>query len=396
MAKFLFIVPPFYGHITATLSIGAELIQRGHEVNWVGIKPIENGYVPRGGTFIVPHKEIEPHLEEIDRILRIQDCGTSVLGVKAFDFEMEETAIPFARIMYDGVMRVIDEVRPDAIIHDESALIGSICADLKGLPYATSITVPPGFFVPEILFPESKKILFERMLAFQREFGINHDRLLLNSSKLVLSYTSKELLLPIYANAPFPTQFQFVGATVEGRTTSIDFDWDKFDSTENPKVYVSIGTVLNEIKHSFFSKVVEAFKGKPLTVIVNTDLTLFDNWPSNFIIQAVCPQLEIISKVDLVITHGGFNTVNECLFFNKPMIVMPLAWDQFGNAEMVVRNGCGVKLKYKRLRSNDLYEATELLLKDVTYRIRAEYIGETIRSGGGTKKAAELIETLLK
>ena len=128
---------------------------------------------------------------------------------------------------------------------------------------------------------------------------------------------------------------------------------------------------------------------------MNTDPELFEQWPDNFIVQRVCPQLEILSKVDLVVTHAGFNTVNEALFFDLPMIALPLAWDQDFNADLIEFHECGKKLRYRRLHATSLIDSVNEILTTPKYRENAARLGRILRDNGGTKRAADLIEKLM-
>jgi MGT family glycosyltransferase len=166
-------------------------------------------------------------------------------------------------------------------------------------------------------------------------------------------------------------------------------------NTEWPTIYVSIGTVLDDIRTTIFGKIIAALGDQPINVIANTSPAIFEQWPSNFVVQSVCPQLDIIKNVDLVITHGGFNTINESLFFNKPLIVLPLAWDQSPNANLVVQNGCGLKFRYKRLVANDFAAAVFEALSSSELKANAARLGESLRSLGGTHRAASLIEKII-
>jgi UDP:flavonoid glycosyltransferase YjiC (YdhE family) len=98
--------------------------------------------------------------------------------------------------------------------------------------------------------------------------------------------------------------------------------------------------------------------------------------------------------MDVVIYHGGFNTVNETLLHGIPMIIIPMAFDQFHIASLVVNAGCGVRLKYKRLKSEDLKTALQEVLQNPNYKRAARIIGQTLKSAGGTDKAADYLENL--
>ncbi len=104
------------------------------------------------------------------------------------------------------------------------------------------------------------------------------------------------------------------------------------------------------------------------------------------------PQTSIIPEVDLVITHGGNNTVTESLHFGKPMVVLPLFWDQYDNAQRMHELGYGVRLATYDFSDDELTGAVDGLLADETLRSDLDVLGERIRDQEGTRVAADLIE----
>ena len=106
------------------------------------------------------------------------------------------------------------------------------------------------------------------------------------------------------------------------------------------------------------------------------------------------PQTSILPQVDLVITHGGNNTVTESLYFGKPMVVLPLFWDQYDNAQRMDDTGFGVRLDTYGHTRGQLTGAIERLLADETLRARLAAVSSRLRSTPGTERAAALIEQL--
>ncbi|MFI6810843.1 nucleotide disphospho-sugar-binding domain-containing protein [Nonomuraea sp. NPDC050328] len=112
-------------------------------------------------------------------------------------------------------------------------------------------------------------------------------------------------------------------------------------------------------------------------------------WGAEFV-----PQTKIIPLADLVITHGGNNTTTEAMHFGKPMILLPLFWDQYDNAQRVDELGFGVRLSTYAFADDELTGAVERLIGDTELRGRLAAIGEEIRRRDGLRKAADLIEQL--
>jgi UDP:flavonoid glycosyltransferase YjiC (YdhE family) len=112
-------------------------------------------------------------------------------------------------------------------------------------------------------------------------------------------------------------------------------------------------------------------------------------WGAEFL-----PQTSIIPQVDLVITHGGNNTTTEAMHFGKPMVLLPLFWDQYDNAQRVDEQGFGVRLPTYGFTDDQLHGAIERLLADPALAARLAQASARIRAADGAGLAADLIEEL--
>jgi MGT family glycosyltransferase len=117
-------------------------------------------------------------------------------------------------------------------------------------------------------------------------------------------------------------------------------------------------------------------------------LRLADNmWGQEFV-----PQPSILPSVDLVVTHGGNNTVTECLHHGRPMVVLPLFWDQYDNAQRMDELGLGVRLATYEFEPGELLRAIDRLVADAEASARLAAMSGRLQAGPGTVRAADLIE----
>jgi MGT family glycosyltransferase len=385
MAKFLFIVPPFFGHLSPTISVGTSLIERGHQVAWTGLLSLKKDFFPERGRYFFPEEELKEHQSEIDRILKLQDEGPNLSVFEAAKLALEDTAIPFAKIMLKGVNAVIDAFQPDVIINDCLAFAGSLAAHLRGIPYVTTIPVPP-----DVMGKVDSKVIewhLTRILELQRSLHIDDKESIIHSPKLCLIFTSQEFAR---IENP-PANVKFVGP-VGGRPNDIPFDWERLSNVSTPKVYATIGTLLVDIRKAFFTKLIEALKDKPVTVIAATDPAIIEEWPDNFIVQGFVPQTEVMKRVDAVICHGGFNTVNDTFLNGLPMLITPIGYDHFHTANLIEKAGCGINIKYKRMKAESVANAIDELLNNPKYREAAGKVQKSFIEAGGNERAVDCLE----
>ena len=93
-------------------------------------------------------------------------------------------------------------------------------------------------------------------------------------------------------------------------------------------------------------------------------------------------------------THGGNNTATEALHFGKPMVLLPLFWDQYDNAQRMDELGYGIRLPTYEFTPDELNGAVDRLLSDTALRGRMTEIGERIRARDGLAKGADIIESV--
>src|SRR4051794_5679901 len=114
----------------------------------------------------------------------------------------------------------------------------------------------------------------------------------------------------------------------------------------------------------------------------------------NMVGEEFLPQTKILPLVDLVVTHGGNNTVTECFWAGKPMVLLPLFWDQYDNAQRVHETGFGIRLDTYGHEPAELTGAIDSLLASDALRERLRTASERLSARPGTHVAADLIEQL--
>lgn len=391
-SKFLFVVPPFFGHISPTLSVGASLIARGHEVKWFGITPLDSKHIPEGGSYFYPEEELIPYQEELQRILKRQDDGPSCSGPEVMKLALEETYVPFAKMMMPGLTRLTESWMPDVIVNDCISFGGALFAHKNNIPCVTTTPVPPDVMGDtEKNAPKIWEWQQNLIKDLQKEVGIDEEGIYIHSHKLNMVFTSQ-------AFAGFetvPPHMKFVGP-VKGRPNDVPFDWEKLNASATPKIFVSLGTLLVDIRKAFFEKIIAAFANQPVTVVAATPPEIFEEWPDNFIVSSFVPQSAVMAHMDMVICHGGFNTVNDTFRNGLPMLITPIAYDHFHIAKLIEQAGCGKSIRYKRLRADALRETVFELLENPEYRTAAQEVQRTFLMAGGNDKAVELLEHLVQ
>jgi MGT family glycosyltransferase len=159
-----------------------------------------------------------------------------------------------------------------------------------------------------------------------------------------------------------------------------------------PLVYLSLGSLASG-DLELMRGLVGSLAGLPYRVIVSKgpqheELELADNMVG----EEFLPQTSILPQVDIVITHGGNNTVTESLYFGKPMVVLPVFWDQYDNAQRMHETGFGIRLDTYSHDPSELPLTIDALVADEDLRRRLNAVSSRLQGAPGTVRAADLIE----
>jgi len=161
---------------------------------------------------------------------------------------------------------------------------------------------------------------------------------------------------------------------------------------DRPLIYFSLGS-LGSADVELMRRVIGCLAATPYRYIVSKgplheEIAL----PPNMAGAEFLPQTSVIPLCQLVITHGGNNTVTECLHYGKPMVVLPLFWDQYDNAQRMHELGLGIRLDTYHFADNELHAALDRLLTDAALQRRLAAAAATIQGHNGLRTAAGLIE----
>jgi UDP:flavonoid glycosyltransferase YjiC (YdhE family) len=161
---------------------------------------------------------------------------------------------------------------------------------------------------------------------------------------------------------------------------------------EGALLYLSLGS-LGSADIGLMQRLLDVLGGSEHRILVSLGPRAGElRLPDNAAGSSFVPQVSLMSEVDLVLNHGGNNTFCECVHFGKPMIVLPLFWDQYDNAQRAQEIGIGARLDPYRFEDEELLGAIDRLLGDEQLRSRLEKASARIRSGSGTEQIADLVE----
>jgi UDP:flavonoid glycosyltransferase YjiC (YdhE family) len=310
---------------------------------------------------------------------------------------------------------IFDEVEPDVIVEDNVVAFPAITA--AGRPWVRNVSCNPMEMKDPQIAPFSSgypvddqsgwPAFLDEVRRTHADMWMDFDAFCREHGETGLTYG--RLGPEFIAESPFLNLYSYPAEADYERANPLGPTWHRLDSTvrapesswelppelaerDGALIYLSLGS-LGAADVELMQRLVDELAKTKHRVIVSKgpladQIRLHDNQTG----EAFLPQPAILPIVDLVITHGGNNTVTEAFHHGKPMIVLPLFWDQVDNAQRVDETSFGRRLSTYGFKPRELTGAIDRLLRDRALADRLASMSARIKSTSGTVRAADLIE----
>jgi MGT family glycosyltransferase len=195
-----------------------------------------------------------------------------------------------------------------------------------------------------------------------------------------------------FPRTKLPGTFHYLGPWFDGGSSSgIPFPFEKLDG--RPIVYGSIGT-LQSTGSNHFRIMAEACSSLGVQLVLSLGHGTGEaalKLPGGPLVMNYVPQVEILARTAVTITHAGMNTTQQSLHFGVPIVAIPLAHDQPAIAARLARTGAGIVIRPHRLTPEALRCAIQCLLPETSeWRARAGHLRDAIGRSGGVERAADI------
>jgi len=414
MTHFGIITPPVSGHINPFSALGRELRSRGHQVTVFHMADLESKVRSEEIDFW-PIGQSDHPLGSLPQ--SIEQLG-QLQGLAALRFTIRAIARTSAMMCRDGPA-AIRAARVGALLVDQMEPAGSAVAGHLGLPFVTvcnALAINRDSVAPPPFSPWAYRDTWWAPLRNRLGYGVS-DWLTRSVTSAVAEYRQK-WKLPVHGSADesfsslaqicqmpagldfpprdLPACFQYGGAPRPAARSPTPFSLGRLDG--RPVVYASLGTLQNS-REPLFRCFAEACRGLNVQLVLSHGGGLSAEQaatlPGNPVVVSYAPQLELLAKAALTITHAGLNTVLDSLTNGVPVVTVPITYEQPAIAQRVDWTGSGRSISLFRLNGRRLKDVVSDVLQRPSYRQAAGRLGDAIRGAGGVTRAADIVQTAL-
>jgi MGT family glycosyltransferase len=424
MAHYALICPDEAGHLLPVGAVGKELARRGHRVT-VLARAMSAPIV----------RQLDLPLHELDAsgirypftpLSWVAFGSVGALWLVVIRNELRRYTEQVLRL----VPRALEELKVDGVLVDQTVSAGGTVAERAGLPFVTVCSalmwnrepdVPPPF--TSWAFAQGRRARLCNRLAYAALDWyvapvlrkINRHRAVWNMRPIrrIADFDSPlAQISQLCAGFDFPRRrlpdtVHYVGSLAASRTVDTDhrFPWETLDG--RPLIFASLGTVAfpaNVANLPVYRKIAAACVGLDAQLVL-----ALGRWdeagegmrkklgelPGNHLLVDFAPQLALLDKASLLITHAGVNTVLEAISRGVPMVALPRSADHPGMASRIEHSGVGLRASFRRCTADELRRLIQRVLSEDVFRQRVRELQKVMIAAGGAARAAEIAEEAL-
>ncbi len=410
MANIALICPPLPGHLNPIFAVGRALQLRGHRIIHFGIPAIEASVRAQRFDFEPVGSASSELLAESIREL------AAAQGLRALRLAVEG-ARRITELLCEELPSAFTRAHVNCTLVDQNEPAGASVAEHLGIPFVSvcpslPLNREPG--IPPPFMPWSYGSDPWRRLRNRLGYGIS-DLLISPINRVLNRYRRDWGLKPIsrpnetfsplaqlsqmipeldFPRRELPPPFHYLGPFLNPSQAPVAFPFEQLNGKR--LIYASLGT-LQARDSNYFQVIAESCAGLDAQLALSAGGDA-GNLPQHLagspIVVRFAPQIEILSRASLTITHAGLNTVMQSLLCGVPMIALPITHDQPAIAARVARSGAGEMISMRKATPRSLRALVQRVLEGESYRTRARAMSKSIAQAGGVERAADIIESV--
>lgn len=400
------------GPLNTMLPLAQELQRRGHRITHFGTLDTQPKVLAAGIEFSPIGEKDFPIGSSTESLAKLGQLR----GLAALEYTVELIKQISAITLRDAPA-AFKAAGVEALLVNQSSFEGGTIANFLGIPFVTvcsAVVLNREPSIPPCFTTWKYSPAWWARLRNQAGYRLLN-RMSKSITQLIEEYR-QEWKLPQYSspndiysqlaqisNAPaefeyprqeLPPWFHFTGSYhTSANREPIPFPYEKL--TEKPLIYASMGTLQNRLIW-VFENIASACEGLDAQLVISLGGSAkpesLPSLPGNPLIVEYAPQLEVLEKATLMITHAGMNTTMECVKKGVPMVAIPVANDQPGVATRIAWTGAGEFIPLKKLNVPRLRNAVKRVLTEESYKQNALRLQEATHLAGGVSRAADIIE----
>jgi zeaxanthin glucosyltransferase len=411
--KIGFISLSVLGHFNPMSAVARQLQSRNHDVVVFSL-PVMEPLARAADLAFIPFGEKDfstAHSSEVVSTL------SRLKGEEALQFTVSAVA-HVTKVKWKELPKLLSSNGIDALVLDDYDFYGAVVPMCLGMPYAilsNALHFDYSGYTPLCVYgwthentPEARERNRQGTLKFTQMLMRSNTEMIAEAESVEIKpnwedpsslFSDRPWITQCprefdFESSHWPEQFRYAGPFHDGEgRPELTFPWNRL--TGEPIVYASMGTVQNG-NADVFRTIAAAVSKKGTQLVLSIGNVLrpeqIGPLPKNAIVVNHAPQLELLKKSSVCVTHAGFNTVLEALTQGVPQIAIPVTNDQPGVAARIAAHQTGVVASLEKLTVSHLSTLVDEVLNNSMYRDNARRFQQAIAETNGLSRAADLLE----